>query len=74
MFVRVASRRSLTHCPDLACTRPSSTVVLPGGRLDTRFLIMVRGGGRYLDAGKTMRLNFGTHVRVQVGGDYTATG
>lgn len=35
---------------------------------------MVRGGGRYLDAGKTMRLNFGTHVRVQVGGDYTATG
>ncbi len=46
----------------------------PGGRLDTRFLIMVRGGGRYLDEGKTMQLSIGTHVLVHPGGDFTATG
>lgn len=48
--------------------------VQPGGRLDTRFLIMVRGGGRYLDEGKTMQLSIGTHVLVHPGGDFTATG
>jgi len=37
-------------------------------------MIMVRGGGRYVAEDRSARLNMGTHVRVQVGGDYTATG
>jgi len=53
---------------------PSLPTVLPGGRLDTRFLIMVRGGGRYVLPDRSARLSMGTHVRVQIGGDYTATG
>lgn len=63
--------------PSFHATLPSfltPSPVLPGGRLDTRFLIMVRGGGKYVAADRSARLNMGTHVRVQVGGDYTATG
>jgi hypothetical protein len=52
----------------------SSSPVLPGGKLDARFLIMVRGGGKYIAADRSQRLNMGTHVRVQAGGDFTATG
>jgi hypothetical protein len=53
---------------------PHNLTVRAGGRLDTRFLIMVRGGGRYIAADKSRNLNMGTHVLVHPGGDFTATG
>ena len=58
-----------THLPPYLCH-----TVMPGGRLDTRFIQIVRGGGRYLNDQRSMRVNMGTHVRVQVGGEFTATG
>lgn len=35
---------------------------------------MVRGGGRYLNNDVRLNFNFGTHVLVRTGGDFTGTG
>lgn len=50
-------------------------LVLPGGRLETRNVIMVRGFGENLGLnGNEINLTVGTIVRVHVGGYWTATG
>jgi hypothetical protein len=49
-------------------------LVLPGGRLEARNVIMVRGFGTNLGLnGNEISLNVGTIARVQVGGQFSAT-
>lgn len=65
----------LTTCPPLSPhPHPHTRPVMPGGRLDARFVQIVRGGGRYINGDKRLNLNVGTHVMVRTGGDFTATG
>ena len=48
--------------------------VYPGGRLETRSIIMVRGFGRLAGPFHEINIVAGSIVRVQVGGYFTATG
>lgn len=54
---------------------PTLRLVLPGGSLEARNVIMVRGFGVNLGLnGNEISLNVGTVVRVQIGGQFSATG
>lgn len=63
---------------DLPVLNPAKGVhrlfdVFPGGRLDTRFLQLVRGLATRLDGGR-LRYFYGNTLLLRVGASYTATG
>lgn len=58
----------------MALHLPIKRKVKPGGKLDVRFVVLVRGFGRQVGAEREVRLTLGSIALVRVGGYMTFSG